>query len=268
VPGPGSETELAGGDGMMLRATPYGESDIIVQLVTAEHGKVSALARGARKSHRRFAGTLGLLVLGRHELRQRRRGAELWSLESSSMVREWTALAGDVAAVAHASYAVEVVRELLPAEQPEPAALTLLIELHDALAERGPSPSVLRAFEIALLDAIGSGPSLDRCVGCGATDTLDLPGTIVDVARGGVACPGCAALTRGSGVRALSPAARGYLMAVREAPSLAAAADLDADDDLVHERHVARDCLVAMVVGLIGHPLRSLEFIAKMRSGT
>jgi DNA repair protein RecO (recombination protein O) len=257
---------LAGGDGMVLRATPYGESDLIVQLLTVEHGKVSALARSARKSQRRFGGALGLLVLGRHELRQRRRGAELWSLESSAMVREWTALAADVAAVAHASYAVEVVRELLPAEQPEPAALALLVELHDALAAGGPSPSVLRAFELALLDALGSGPSLDRCVGCGAGDTLDLPGTILDVGRGGVACPGCAALTRSSGVRALSPAARRYLLAVRDAPSLAAAAALDGDDDLVHERHVARDCLVAMVTGLVGHPLRSLDFIAKMRS--
>jgi DNA repair protein RecO (recombination protein O) len=250
---------------MVLRATPYGESDLIVHLFTVDHGKVSALARGARKSQRRFAGALGLLVLGQYQLRQRRRGAELWSLESAHVVREWTSLATDVAAVAHASYAIELVRELLPAEQPEPAALALLVELHEALAAHGPSPSVLRAFELALLDAVGSAPSLDCCVGCGATDSLDLPSVIFDTGRGGVACPGCAALTRTSGVRALSPAARHYLLAVRAVPLLSAAAALDADGDLIHDRQVARDCLVAMLVGLIGHPLRTLEFIAKMR---
>jgi DNA repair protein RecO (recombination protein O) len=252
-------------EGMVLRATPYGESDVIVQLVTAEHGTVSALARGGRRSQRRFAGALGLLVLGRYQLKARPR-SDLWSLESAEVVREWTALAVDVAAVAHASYALELVRELVPAEQPEPAALALLIELHEALAAHGPSPSVLRGYELALLDALGSAPSLDRCVGCGATDTLDMPGTVFDPERGGVACPRCAALSRGAGIRPLAAAARAYLLAARAAQPLGAAVALDADPDGAHDRHVARDCLVTMIVGLVGRPLRTLEFLAKMRA--
>src|SRR5262245_56431581 len=118
---------------MVLRATPFGEADLIVALFTAEHGRLSALARGARRAQRRFAGAVGLLGLGRSDVRPRARAA-LWRLDSATVVREWTALAGDVAAVAHTSYGVELVRELLPAEQPEPAALALLVELHETLA--------------------------------------------------------------------------------------------------------------------------------------
>jgi len=225
---------------------------------------VSALARSARRSQRRFAGALGLLVLGRHELRARPRG-DLWHLDSSSVVREWTALATDVAAVAHASYGVELVRELLPAEQPEPAALDLLVELHDALAAVGPSASVLRAFELRLLDLLGSAPSLDRCVGCGATDSLDFAGTVFDPGRGGLACPRCAPDGRGAGIRALPPPARAFLIAARDAGGLAAAAALDAEADAAHDRQVARDAVVGMILGLVGRPLRTIEFIAKMR---
>ena len=249
---------------MVLRATPYGDSDIIVQVFTAEHGKLSALARAARKSQRRFAGALGLMVLARYQLRARPR-AEMWSLESASVLREWTALATDVAAVAHAAYGVELVRELVPAEQPEPRALGLLVELHDALAARGPSPSVLRAFELGLLEALGSAPSLESCVGCGDADTLDRPGTVFDPGRGGLACVRCAPAGRGAGIRPLPDTARAYLRAARDVAVLADAAALDADPDAAHERALARDCLVAMVTGLVGHPLRSLEFIAKMR---
>src|SRR6185436_20315695 len=111
-------------EAMVLRQTPFGESDAVVVLFTREHGRISALARGARASKRRFAGALGLLVLARVDVKRRPRG-DLWSLEAAEIAREWTALAGDVAALAHASYAVEIVRELSPAEHPEPQLLDL-----------------------------------------------------------------------------------------------------------------------------------------------
>src|SRR5262245_33859927 len=45
-------------DALVLRAVDYGESDRVVTLFTREHGCVSAMARAARKSKRRFAGAL------------------------------------------------------------------------------------------------------------------------------------------------------------------------------------------------------------------
>ena len=94
--------------GVVLKTTPLRESDLLVVLYTATHGRVSAVARGARKSQRRFAGALQLLVLGRYQLGRRPRG-ELWGLDSADVEREWTQLSADVFAVAHASYSVNVV---------------------------------------------------------------------------------------------------------------------------------------------------------------
>lgn len=247
----------------MLRVTPYRESDAVVALFTREHGRISALARGARASRRRFAGTLGLLVLGRYELHRRPR-AELWTLEAADQVREWTRLAADVAALAHASYGIEIVRELAPPEEPEPRLLDLLIELCDALAEVGPSATVLRAFELAVLDALGHAPMLDVCAGCGHADALGDAGMVFDPGRGGAVCAGCAARSRGAGVRPLPAGARDLLLALRDLPRLADAAapvDVEVDDA---DRAAARDALVGMIVGLVGRPLRSVEFIAKV----
>src|SRR5262245_36913970 len=105
--------------GVVLKTTPLRESDLLVVLYTQTHGRVSAVARGARKSQRRFAGALQLLVLGRYQLGRRPRG-DLWSLDAAEVEREWIQLAGDVFAVAHASYVAELVAALLPPEAPEP----------------------------------------------------------------------------------------------------------------------------------------------------
>src|ERR1700748_918344 len=118
---------MADGDlGVVLKTTPLRESDLLVVLYTATQGRVTAVARGGRKSQRRFAGALQLLVLGRYQL-GRRPGGELWALDAADVAREGSAMPSDVVAVAHASYIAELAGALLPPEQPEPHVLELIV---------------------------------------------------------------------------------------------------------------------------------------------
>jgi DNA repair protein RecO (recombination protein O) len=248
--------------GVVLRTTPLRESDLLVVLYTDTHGRVSAVARGARKSQRRFAGALSLLVLGRYQLGRRPRG-ELWGLESADVVREWTQLSADVVAVAHASYVAELVGAVLPAEVPEPHALDVIVALWDALAAGGPSPGALRAVEIALLDLAGHRPAIDCCAACGSPELGE--GALFDPERGGAICRRCAAQSRNTGVRPFDPATRAYLHAVIELDHPAAARAVDTDPRFSPtDRTAGRDALVAMVTSLAGKPLRSLEYLAKL----
>jgi DNA repair protein RecO (recombination protein O) len=248
--------------GVVLRTTPLRESDLLVVLYTDTHGRVSAVARGARKSQRRFAGALSLLVLGRYQLGRRPRG-ELWGLESADVVREWTQLSADVVAVAHASYVAELVGALLPAEVPEPHALDVIVALWDALAAGGPSPGALRAVEIALLDLAGHRPAIDHCAACSRAE-LD-EGALFDPQRGGAICRTCAARGRNTGVRQFDPSTRAYLHAVVELETPLAARAVDRDPRFTAaDRTAGRDAMVAMVGTLVGKPLRSLEYLAKL----
>ncbi|HSR98187.1 MAG TPA: DNA repair protein RecO [Kofleriaceae bacterium] len=248
--------------GVVLRTTPLRESDLLVVLYTDVHGRVTAVARGARKSKRRFAGALSLLVLGRYQLGRRPRG-ELWGLESADVVREWTRLSSDVVAVAHASYVAELVASLLPPEAPDPHALDIIVALWDALAAGGPSPGALRAVEIALLDLAGHRPAIDHCAACSRTDLVE--GTVFDPKRGGAICRPCAARSRDTGVRPFAPSARAYLHAIAELDTPLAARAIDQDPQFAAaDRIAARDALVAMVTDLVGRPLRSLEYLAKL----
>jgi DNA repair protein RecO (recombination protein O) len=256
-----STLEAAPPLGIVLRTTPLRESDLLVMLYTDVHGRVSAVARGARKSKRRFAGALSLLVLGRYQLGRPPRG-ELWSLESADVVREWTRLSADVVAVAHASYVAELVGAMLPPEAPEPHALDVVVALWDALAAGGPSPGALRAVEIALLDLAGHRPALERCAAC-SSELGD--GAVFDPARGGAICRRCAARSRDAGVRPFDAATRDYLRAVVELDTPLAARAVDGDPRFpAAARAAGRDAMVAMVTNLVGKPLRSLEYLAKL----
>lgn len=247
--------------GVVLKTTPLRESDLLVVLYTEAHGRISAVARGARRSQKRFAGALSLLVLAKYELGRKPRG-ELWSLENAEIVKEWIALAGDVVAVAHASYIAELVGALLPAESPDPEALELICALWDSLAEGGPSPAALRAVELALLDLAGHRPAIDQCAACGEV-SLER-GTVFDPSRGGAICRRCAAASRGAGIRPLDPQTRAYLRAIlaEQTPSAARVVD---ERFAIGERHAARDALLAMVTSLVGKPLKTLEYLAKLR---
>ncbi len=248
-------------DGVVLRVTAVGESDLVVSLFTRELGRVSAIARGARSSRRRFGGALGVLVHSELVLARRSRGAELWNLERATAITDHAALAADPVVLGHASYGLELVRELTPAEVPDPAVLDLIVALWGALAA-GPSPSLLRAFELALCELLGSGVALDRCAACGRGDDLDA-GAVFDPGRGGTVCRTCAPTSRGLGVRPLPATVRHYLCAAAAASIATAAAVVVADDDRVQ----ARDLMLAFVGHLVGKPLRSVAFVAQVHAG-
>lgn len=242
--------------GLVLRTTPLGEADLVVSLLTEAHGRIAALARGARRSRRRFAGALGFAALSTVRLRPPR--GELWTLEHADVVREWSALAADLGAFAHAGYVLELVRTVAPAEQADPALLALTVATLEHLASRGASAAGLRGFELALLDGQGSAPALAACVVCGEA-ALDR-GAAFEPTRGGVVCAACAVSGRG---RPIDAATRAYLAACVSTND-PAALDRDTPADV---RRAGRDHLQAFIEHAVGAPLHALEFLAKLQAG-
>ena len=78
-------------------------------------------------------------------------------------------------------------------------------------------------------------------------------------------CRRCAAGSRGPGIRPLDPATLAYLRAAAAHGSPSAARALDTDPRFTPaDRTAGREALISMVTMLVGKPLRSLEFIAKL----
>ena len=241
---------------VIVRAVDYGEADRVVTLLTRSRGKVSAMARGARKSRRRFAGGLGMFAHGRASIKERR-GSQLALLESWTPLVDHTGLAIDVARMAHAGYVCEIARDLSAAEHADAEVFDLLAETLAVLSapDRPPRVETLRVFELRLLDALGFAPVLDRCTSCGRGD-FDV-GIRFDLSRGGVTCGHC----HGVGPEMSDASRRALLRARMSTPSQAHELELDAQTNAG-----CRDAMLAAIQHQLGRPLRSVEFIAKVKN--
>jgi len=239
---------------LVARTVNYGEADRICALLTRDRGKISVLARAARRSRKRFGGALSLFVIGDAAVRARSRG-DLSLLERFDSLEDLApGISGDVVKVAHGSYILELARELWPEDQPEPAAFELVCEALRSLASDPPSPPLLRAFELQLLEAMGLNPCLDRCVACGED-----PGevtTLFNLHRGGILCGDC-----DPHGWPLSHEARRHLVDLARIP-LAEASGVSVDK---RDAWQARDLMLEVVRHQLGKDLKSLEFIAKLR---
>src|SRR3989442_624153 len=152
---------------IVLRTVPYGESDLVVHLLVKSRGRVSAFARGARKSTRRFAGALEPFSVVEAMVSERH-GAELWSLHEASLLEGYPGLRADLSRLAHAGYAAEIAHELTRAGEEADALYELLVGFLERLSTGPATSSRLRAFELGALEAAGLGPELSACARCGA----------------------------------------------------------------------------------------------------
>jgi len=176
---------------VVLRTTDYGESDRVVTLLSAERGKLSAFARGARASRRRFGGALEPFTLLSAELRERP-GAELFTLESVAVEQGFGGIRGDLARIACAGYACDLARALVRDHQPHPDLFVLLVDALARLDAAPASPALLRAFEISALRAAGLEPRLDGCARCGSQLPAPPERLVLGLDEGGLLCASCA----------------------------------------------------------------------------
>ena len=177
---------------LLLRRTDYGESDLVVALFTEDLGRVGALARGARKSQRRFGGALEPI----HTLKVRldeKSGAELFTLAEASIDRARTRLTSRLEHMEAAGRALGWVRKASPPRTIEPEVWRVLSELLDRLDDPARVPSArveLAEAGLRLLAAFGWGLELSRCVSCGKPCPHGRAAQI-DVERGGLVCRSC-----------------------------------------------------------------------------
>jgi len=240
----------------VLHARPYGESDRIVTLITEQHGKLTGIAKGAKNSRRRFAGTLEPFVHIRAVFRQRP-ASDLVFLLRCEFLGALRAFTRDLDRFAAGSYLLELTDRMVLGREPGREVYRLL---HDALAllDAGePCEPVLRAFELHLLAASGYAPALDRCRGCGRPAEGEAVLYLV-VERGGLVCRGC--VRPGEPVRPVAAATARELARLAATPLARAAAGAQ-PPTLVEAALVAEHLLAAVTSG----PLRSRSFMARAR---
>src|SRR5688572_29947851 len=158
---------------LVLRRTAYGEADLIVSLFTEAEGKLSAVARAARKSQRRFGGALEPLHTLEVELEERADAEVLW-LREARLCKLRPALLENLAGLEAAGKFLGWLRHAAPERTPEPGLWELsqrcLDELDAGAAAASSTASAQRTlahYGLQLLVACGWRLELERCVQSG-----------------------------------------------------------------------------------------------------
>lgn len=185
-----SRLPLYNAEAIIIRVRDFDEADKIITLLTREEGKVSAVAKGARRPRSRFAAATQLFTHCDVALFSGKRMDTLSQIEIRAAYRP---LREDLVRMAYATYLCELVDETVQEKQRmESVFLLLLATLHlISAAEIDPEP-VSRAFELKLMSLLGFRPVLAECVSCGRSlDQVAAPMLRFSPGLGGVLCDRC-----------------------------------------------------------------------------
>ncbi len=172
---------------IVLRRRPLSEADKVLTLFTREMGKLSAIAKGARKPTSKLAGATETCVRARFHLAQ---GKTFWIVTQASVERARARLHRLLVNATAAIYACELVDCLLEENVPDEELFELLSNTLDALETSDHPMWTLCRLENAVLLQQGYAPVLETCTRC--AKPVDGEKIGFQPGSGGVLCASCA----------------------------------------------------------------------------
>lgn len=179
-------------EAILLRCVDVGETDRIVHLLTPDYGRVTAMAKSARKSVKRFPGTLDLMNHLDVELQLRPR--RMTHIGRATLISPFLELRCDPARFALGCYLVELLGRLAPEGSAAGDARALFDFTLGALRDIeavDPDPKLRLFLKLESLSALGLRPELRHCVRC-ARELRGGAAFAFHLGDGGVRCGHCA----------------------------------------------------------------------------
>ena len=150
---------------IVIRSLNYGESDKIITFFTRDYGKLRGIAKGARRSKKRFQNVLGLFSHLRLIFFDRE-GMGLVRVESGDLLNPFPHIREDLKRIYYGNYYLELVNEMAGDREAHPEAFDLLLSFLMDLDQNEPAEEQLRMFEIRMLSLFGYRPHLIHCGSC------------------------------------------------------------------------------------------------------
>lgn len=177
-------------EGIVLRGRDFGEADRLLTLVTPDHGKIRAVAKGVRRLTSKKAGYLepfcrNALLLAK--------GRDLDIIAQVEMLESFVQLRDSLDALLPAYYLAELVDTFVEEGSESRALYDAFVAALVALEHAGNPVAVSGWFELVILTLNGLAPSWSTCAGCGALVDPDRE-YVWSLDRGGVLCEECRAL--------------------------------------------------------------------------
>lgn len=182
---------------IVLRSWPFGESDKIVSFLTENHGKITGIAKGAKRSRKRFANSLEPFSLVNLRF-QDRPHTTLAFILACDLQSGFKQLVTSLEKIAFASYFVEITDGLIGEREENRMVFEHLRDALTFLEEKETSLTFLTSFELKLLRLAGYQPMLDSCRRCGKGRVRTTTGVSWHFSPrdGGILCETCSRLRK------------------------------------------------------------------------
>ena len=174
---------------VILRTVDFAESDRMVSFYTKDFGRLHGVAKGAKRSLKRFGSALEPFTLNEITFFMREH-QDMVRLERCRIVRAFPEIAQNVRRVALGTYLLELILGLTPEREVHPEIYRLLVYYIDLLTQPSFRESMIRLFELRLFALLGYEPQFMQCVACNTP--FDMQTTYhFSIQRGGIVCPSC-----------------------------------------------------------------------------
>ena len=156
-------------DGIVLRASPAGESDLLVVLLTGDRGVVSAFAKSARRPKNKLHAGSCVFSYGSFTFFE---GSSALKMTECEPLENFFDLRNDITSLAAAQYLCELTSRLAPKETPAREILRLLLNTLHFMTKPERNPLILKSvFELRFASLSGYMPDLVACAECGEFET-------------------------------------------------------------------------------------------------
>ena len=247
---------------IVLRRIDFGDYDLIITFFSSTKGKISAIAKSAKKSTKRFPGVLELFSELTVECSTgRKKGLPI--LQEATLVHPFSNIRSSIIKTAFASYWAELINEWMEPGQKQARLYQLLQYVLTELDIDQTSESALSIlFQMRFMRIAGLVPNLRHCGVCGIElEKMQSTSVCFDLKKGTVACVPC--VSGGSGKILFSKGTVKQLLWV-ERGNLNTAARGRFTSRALKE---GLEFLEAFVPYHLGKEPRSLNFLRQIRQG-
>jgi DNA repair protein RecO (recombination protein O) len=244
-------------EALVLKGYNYGEADRILTLFTPHNGKLSAIAKGMRRTKSRMSGHLDLFT---HSSLLVARGRQLDIVTQADTIESFRAVRDDLWRSTYCHYVAELLDGFTAPELPNYPLFSAAVFAFRRLGSATNLELVVRAFELQLMAVTGYRPQLHRCLHCG--ESIQPQTNRFSTSMGGVLCPSCSSVDHGA-----PPISVNALKLLRNLQTNEQATlSVPQVDDTI-QREVEKLMLDYIIFRLEARP-KSLRFLDRLRSDT
>ncbi|MGM9987891.1 MAG: DNA repair protein RecO [Bacillaceae bacterium] len=172
-------------EGIVIRSVDYGESNKIITIFSRELGKLSVMARGAKKANSRLSACTQHFTYGYFLIQK---GKGMGTLQQGEIISTFRELREDIFLTAYASYVVELTDRGTEEGKNNPFLFELLYQTLNYMNEGVDMQVLMHIYQVKMLPVLGLYPSFDRCAHCGATQDSY---RAFSLKEGGFLCSSC-----------------------------------------------------------------------------